>query len=279
MASPNARRLPQHAAESFSDYIPEDFADFGGLFSEDEQTGAAAKAKQAKADGTTGLGIDAEVSVKKRAREPRVKLDESRLLSEKGIPALRKQARVLKFKGKGHEFSDTLRLLSMYQLWLDDLFPKARFTDALAMVEKEGHKVGMHKMRTEWINESKSGISFDGLCGATSLHTDEQPIDQPQRQLEPAPNGHSDEMETIPDDLFDEDIYDATPAPPTQISRTQSAGLSKFDQIPDEDELDALMAMAMEVHGPEEYRPPPMPVREDGFDDLDALMAEAEAAN
>lgn len=167
----------------------------------------------------------------------------------------------------------------MYQLWLDDLFPKARFTDALAMVEKEGHKVGMHKMRTEWINESKSGFTFDGLGDTTSLRTDEQPIELPQRQLETAPNNNSDKMETIPDDLFDEDIYDATPTPPTRNSRTQSVGFSNSNQIPDEDELDALMALAVEVHGPEEYRPPPMPVPKDDFDDLDALMAEAEAAN
>ncbi|CAK7234331.1 Antiviral helicase ski2 [Sporothrix bragantina] len=287
MASTSVQLPPQQAAE-YGDYIPDDFADFGGLFSEDEQTGASAKpesakVQQSKADGTAGLGIDEEVSAKKRAREPRVKLDESRLLSEKGIPALRKQARVLKLKGKGHEFSDASRLLSMYQLWLDDLFPKARFADALAMVEKEGHKTGMHKMRMEWINESKPKNVHDDLDDTAMPHLIEQPGGPQQQQKPPphqthVPNTDGNTLGSIPDDLFDEGLYDATPAPPPQTSRIQSAGHPDFDQVPDESELDDLMAMAMEVHGPEDYGPPPMPVPEDNFDILEALIAEAEAA-
>lgn len=58
------------------------------------------KSKKRKTDG---LGIDEEVDVNKRARVPRVKLDESRLLSEDGIPKLRARAGNLKLKGKGHE--------------------------------------------------------------------------------------------------------------------------------------------------------------------------------
>ncbi|CAK7226366.1 Antiviral helicase ski2 [Sporothrix curviconia] len=286
MASTSVQRPPQQAAESFGDYIPDDF-DLDGLFSEDKETGAganaaSAKSQQKRADGTAGLGIDEEVSAKKRAREPRVKLDESRLLSAKGIPALRKQARVLKLKGKGHEFSDASRLLSMYQLWLDDLFPKARFADALAMVEKEGHKTGMHKMRMEWINESKPRDIDDGELDDTAIPQANKELGEPQRQQQQpqmhAPNTDGSGLDSIPDDLFDDDLYDATPAPPTQASRTQSAGNVDADQVPDESELDALLAMAMEVHGPEDYGPPPIPVPEDDFDDLEALMAEAEAA-
>ena len=54
------------------------------------------------------------------------------------------------------------RLLSFYQLWLDDLFPKAKFLDALVMIERAGHKKTMHTMRTEWINEGKPGASAAG---------------------------------------------------------------------------------------------------------------------
>ena len=49
------------------------------------------------------LGIDKEIDVTKKARVPRVKLDDVRLLSDKGIPKLRKTAPKLKLKGKGHE--------------------------------------------------------------------------------------------------------------------------------------------------------------------------------
>lgn len=58
------------------------------------------KSKKRKTDG---LGIDEEIDVNKRARAPRVKLDEVRLLSEDGIPKLRKRAGKLRLKGKGHE--------------------------------------------------------------------------------------------------------------------------------------------------------------------------------
>ncbi|ELR01817.1 hypothetical protein GMDG_00917 [Pseudogymnoascus destructans 20631-21] len=67
-------------------------------------------------------------------------LDETRLLSARGIPRLRERARTLRLKGKGHEYGDAERLLGLYQMWLDDLYPKAKFGDALRMVEGVGHK-------------------------------------------------------------------------------------------------------------------------------------------
>lgn len=58
-----------------------------------------------------GLGLDEEVEVTKKPRAPRVKLDETRLLSDAGIKKLRRTAKdKLKFKGKGHE----VRRLSRY---------------------------------------------------------------------------------------------------------------------------------------------------------------------
>jgi len=49
------------------------------------------------------LGIDEQIDLKKKPRVPRVKLDDARLLSDKGIPRLQKMAPRLKLKGKGHE--------------------------------------------------------------------------------------------------------------------------------------------------------------------------------
>ncbi|KAJ5295172.1 hypothetical protein PENANT_c035G03075 [Penicillium antarcticum] len=106
-------------------------------------------------DSALGLGLDEEVKVTKQ-RQPVAKLDESRLLSQAGIPKLRQSARrKLKFKGKGHEFSDAARLLNFYQLWLDDLYPRAKFVDGLAMIEKLGHSKRIQVMRREWIDEEK----------------------------------------------------------------------------------------------------------------------------
>ncbi|KAI9373992.1 replication fork protection component Swi3-domain-containing protein [Aspergillus egyptiacus] len=101
------------------------------------------------------LGLDEEVKVTKK-RQPVAKLDENRLLSQSGIPKLRRSVKKnLRFKGKGHEFSDLARLLNFYQLWLDDLFPKAKFADGLAMIEKLGHSKRLQTMRRAWIDEEK----------------------------------------------------------------------------------------------------------------------------
>lgn len=43
----------------------------------------------------------------------------------------------------------------MYQLWLDDLYPRAKFADGLAIIEKLGHSKRIQIMRREWINEGK----------------------------------------------------------------------------------------------------------------------------
>ncbi|KAL3469120.1 replication fork protection component Swi3-domain-containing protein [Aspergillus californicus] len=107
------------------------------------------------------LGLDEEVKVAKK-KQSVAKLDESRLLSQAGIPKLRRSAKNnLKFKGKGHEFSDLARLLNFYQLWLDDLFPKAKFADGLAMIERLGHSKRVQTMRRTWIDEEKPKSADD----------------------------------------------------------------------------------------------------------------------
>ncbi|KAM0425025.1 hypothetical protein ACHAPT_009826 [Fusarium lateritium] len=217
----------------------------------------------------SGLGIDEEVDVKKRARAPNVKLDEERLLGPKGIPKLRQRARDLKIKGKGHEFSDASRLLSFYQLWLDDLFPKAKFLDALAMVEKAGHKKRVIMARNDFINEGKPKDHIteeeeDDLFGENST----------SRPAEPEPTTTTTTTETsrpktpqqdndVPDD---EDIYDATPRP---IRHT----LPFRNEVPEEDDLEALIA---EAEGQDAARQSKPSQPEPDGDDLDALMAEAE---
>ncbi|EEP77731.1 predicted protein [Uncinocarpus reesii 1704] len=117
----------------------------------DDETNSAAP-PGGKADD---LGIDEEIKITKK-RAPAVKLDENRLLSQAGIPKLRKSADTkLRLKGKHHEFSDVARLLNFYQFWLDDLYPRAKFADGLAIIEKLGHSKRLQVMRKEWIDEGK----------------------------------------------------------------------------------------------------------------------------
>ncbi|KAG8829587.1 hypothetical protein FRC17_006355 [Serendipita sp. 399] len=64
------------------------------------------------------------------------KVDDERLLGERGFPALIKEAKKFKPKGKGHEAEDLDRLLSIYQFWAHNMFPKTQFRDTVERVER-----------------------------------------------------------------------------------------------------------------------------------------------
>lgn len=233
--------------------------------------------KKRKEPASQGLGIDEEVSVQKRARVPNVKLDEERLLGPAGLPKLRQRARNLRFKGKGHEFSDASRLLSFYQMWLDDLFPKAKFLDALAMVEKVGHKKRVVVARNELMNEGKpkprdeEDADFGPETDAAAASNGDKV--QPTRPVQGDRPATPIRMSHVPDD---DDLYGATPRNARQQRQT--------DVPDDEDDLDALIAEAEGQH-----RAPPLLSTHNNIasqsrsvdqvdeeDDLDALIAEAE---
>lgn len=151
--------LPHDALDDLFNYDPQAAAvhdDVGGNTTTRPGNGHTIDLTDRASDtGGRGLGIDEEVKVRK-PRAPVAKLDEGRLLSTKGIPKLRRISKErLRFRGKGHEFSDVGRMLNLYQLWLDDLFPKAKFGDGLAIIEKLGHSKRVQVMRKEWIEEEK----------------------------------------------------------------------------------------------------------------------------
>ncbi|EER28304.1 hypothetical protein CPC735_061770 [Coccidioides posadasii C735 delta SOWgp] len=247
-----------------------------------------------------------------RKRAPPVKLDENRLLSQAGIPKLRKSAKTkLKFKGKRHEFSDVARLLNFYQLWLDDLYPRAKFADGLSIIEKLGHTKRMQVMRKEWIDEGKPGRNlYDS--NATSLDPnsdnrgDKDTADPTipsifQRTLEqsaPAMEAHrNDQAESThsPKRLSDSEIPSIFGGGKAISLRNNAdddddlfvPGNEGMDidppvqasQVPEEDDLDTFLAeqestMQNTAHGLGILKPNAPPADEE--DDLDALLAEAE---
>jgi len=92
-------------------------------------------------DQTAGDGGKNEPQKKRRVnRSPRPKLDEARLCSDRGIPALQHLCDDVKFKGKGHEASDLKLLMQRYEYWAHRLFPKFPFADVVEQVENLGHK-------------------------------------------------------------------------------------------------------------------------------------------
>ncbi|KAM6149529.1 TIMELESS-interacting protein isoform 1-T2 [Erethizon dorsatum] len=68
------------------------------------------------------------------------RLDAQRLISERGLPALRHVFDKTKFKGKGHEAEDLKTLIRHMEHWAHRLFPKLQFEDFIDRVEYLGNK-------------------------------------------------------------------------------------------------------------------------------------------
>ncbi|OQO10399.1 hypothetical protein B0A48_03695 [Cryoendolithus antarcticus] len=240
--------------------------------------------------------MDEEIVVTKK-RKPNPKLDDARLLSSAGIPKLRRISKDrLKFKGKGHEFSDISRMLNLYQLWLDDLYPKAKFRDALTMVEKLGHSKRMQVSRRAWMEECKAPRRDDdaemrdpdvdaGAGASGDMQDDGEPIFPDQDQDAPsagqAGKPPGDDSEDPPDDELDallaENANNVRPVARRQQPQSAHRGPFEDDDEPDEDELDALMAEVSGDGSTMATKPilTKSPVGDDDdFDDLDALLAE-----
>lgn len=164
------------------------------------------------------------------------------------------------------------------------------------MVEKAGHNKKLQNTRAEWINEGRPKTAIIDEVGDAEVS--EQPEDSTHKQADRiAPiferSGTGRQQTPGMDDLFgdEDDIYNATPVEARIID---AAGQGTGDE-PDEDELDALMAMEEDNtskpknptnpnggavtsifgDGKPKVVPPTQP-QPDDFDELDALIAEAE---
>ncbi|EFE44048.1 replication fork protection component Swi3, putative [Trichophyton verrucosum HKI 0517] len=160
------------------------------------KTTAASSSQDQPNPGKGVLGIDDELQVS-RKRAPVAQLDEARLLT------------VLV------QFSDAGRLLNFYRLWLDELYPRAKFTDTLATIEKLGHSKRLQVMRREWIDEGKPRPEVDDddfqLGKEQDLPTREKGNQQDGARLNPE----------------EEDLFIDSPHPETTFS-TQDAVKSLF---------------------------------------------------
>lgn len=154
-------------------------------------------------------------------------------------------------------------MLNMYQLWLDDLYPRAKFKDALAITEKLGHSKKMQMMRRTWIDESKpqprepspevedvdmtglgagvrgearrAGDGEEGLFAAMSPTARENVEQAPRQDKGDAPD--DDELDAL---LAEGGMEEGGDQPP--VPQIKQRGPFEEDDDPDEDELDALMA-------------------------------------
>ncbi|KAK6347755.1 chromosome segregation in meiosis- protein [Orbilia javanica] len=236
--------------------------------------------------GTEDLGVDEEIKI--RTRKPKVKLTEDRLLSPDGIPYLQEHAtKKIKFKGKGHEVSDLERLLNFYQIWADNLYPKAQFKDAIDMIEKLGSSRGMQRRREEWIQEFKANRANedDRLIkkARAVLHADAPKIDakgrivlriaDPSSESEAARSGEKPGGSSVEGQEARADNSNAN-----NTSAAKGGNMdSLFFEDEDEDDLDELDEILKQA---ESSRPAKVSSVEgpgdDDFDELDAIMRDME---
>ncbi|KAF2644915.1 Swi3-domain-containing protein [Massarina eburnea CBS 473.64] len=224
------------------------------------------KKKKKKPAGEDTLGLDEEIKVTKK-RQPIPKLDEARLLSDHGIPKLQRISKDrLKLKGKGHEYGDIARMLNMYQLWLDDLYPRAKFADGLAIIEKVGHAKTMQRMRKEWIDGGKSKNRPDNEEEEEA--GDDVMRDQPvQESVEQA---GVEQMEGVESESAPREV-------PRPEEHTENTTTGAVENEPDMDELDALLAEEPGLPEPQKSVSIPSrqaPTEEDMFADEMEAMAD-----
>lgn len=131
------------------------------------------------------------------------------------------------------------------------------------MVEKAGHKKSMHLKRMEWINEGKPKSKSTEDDPFETIEPTEESAPKEPTKIAPIFEQAASSRPKTPeaDDLFgDEDIYNATPLATRKDS--QPAG-----DAPDDDDLDALMAEAEADRGssiPKAIRAPVKSIFGDG---------------
>jgi len=135
-------------------------------------------------------------------------------------------------------------MLRMYQFWLDDLYPRAKFSDGLQIIEKLGHTKEMQTMRKQWIDEDKPKSS-----------------DQAEIEIPPANSSTSDPLTQQVGGNESTELVSATPSRVDEASlqsglsdkntSQQSLHIGSSDQ-PEDDEMDALLATESRQNSHEE---------------------------
>nr|CAG4635643.1 EOG090X0AVC [Artemia franciscana] len=120
-----------------------------------------------KKDKEDNNGEPERVVPKKRTiRNPRPKLDENRLMSQKGLVALEQYFKDVELKGKGHELEDLDLIMGKLQLWVHRLFPRMKFDDSLEKIEALGHKksIQVRRNRNRW--DAVDKVFREDQCGS-----------------------------------------------------------------------------------------------------------------
>ncbi|KIY72180.1 Swi3-domain-containing protein [Cylindrobasidium torrendii FP15055 ss-10] len=176
---------------------------------------------------------DADKDKPKKKARPQLLNELLLIKEERGFPALIRDTKDFKLRGKGHEQEDLNRLLSRYQFWIQRLHPKAQFSDSVNRIEKLCKTRLMHSHMTSWRDEA---------LGITHENEDDEDEGAPMD-----PKRDASALVSEPDPLSDTAAaHTSSPGPPTRppSSPGVSSGPSDF---PDDDEINALMQQEVEA--------------------------------
>ncbi|OJT04317.1 Chromosome segregation in meiosis protein 3 [Trametes pubescens] len=220
--------------------------------SDGEEGGARKRAGDRK-------GRDEPVKKKKPKRRP--PLDEARLVSPDGFPALAKQAKEFKPKGKGHEVQDLGRLLNVYQFWAHNLYANTHFTDTVQKVEKLCHSKRMNVALSVWRDEAK------GLINGHKIPGPDDPLDSSDSDNDGANEHASRPRATTQEPAHDVPIATDAERPGSSPARrsTHEASLppsspaSSLGALNDDFDIDAMIREdeAVRMQGPPAPGPAP----------------------
>lgn len=154
-------------------------------------------------------------------------------------------------------------MLNMYQLWLDDLYPRAKFADGLAIIEALGHKKRTQVMRKEWIDEGKP-----------KHHADTDPEEEDPATPVETMEKDADRMSGLQSNTTGKDNEAREHTQEESTPRAVESAHVEAEGDPDEDELDALLA---ESAAPELSAAPTLPQPKTTSADEDMFAEEMEA--
>jgi len=151
-------------------------------------------------------------------------------------------------------------------LWLDDLYPRAKFADALTIIEQLGHKSNVQVHRNQWLDKNKPGYSTP---------VDNEDVDVVEDDQVEAVDAM--EVTAVPDTMHNHEAVDKIPDAELNKSNEGEAAPEYAD--PDEDELDALLAESEALDAPVRATValnPKASTTDDLFADEMEIMAEME---
>ncbi|KAI5626248.1 TIMELESS-interacting protein [Silurus asotus] len=126
---------------------------------------------------------DVPVAKRRTVKRPQPKLDSRRLLSDRGLPALRTLFTDVKFKGKGHEAENLKVLMQKMENWAHRLYPKLQFEDIIDKLEVLGGKkevqTCLKRIRLDMPLTHEDFVGNDGDEAEVRLQEDPDPfVDQ-----------------------------------------------------------------------------------------------------